>query len=80
LSGFENVNLYNGSLNASLSLLSTGAVGINTGSSATGYPSIAVYSYLYEDEKIVTTIIKEIPEGNPRDLDKPMKPIAPVKP
>lgn len=58
----------------------TGGVGINPGSSATGYPSMAVYSYVYEGKNIVTKEIWRNGEGSPGDLDKPMKPIEPVKP
>ncbi len=58
----------------------TGQVGIGDGSSATGYPSIAVYRYSYEGKNIVTKMITEIPEGSNDELDKPMKRIEHVKP
>jgi hypothetical protein len=58
----------------------TGQVGLNPGSSATGYPSIAVYSYVYEGNNIVTKEIIQIPETSPDALKEPMRPIEPVKP
>jgi RHS repeat-associated protein len=76
------LNLF-GEIKTSLNLAintNTGQVGINPGSSATGFPSIAVYSYVYEGDRIVRTTIREIPEGRPEALKEPMKPIEPVKP
>jgi RHS repeat-associated protein len=72
-----------GEIKFSLNLIvnsNTGQVGIGPGSSATGYPTMAVYSYVFDGKNVVTTTIKEIPEGSPGDLDKPMKAIDPVKP
>jgi RHS repeat-associated protein len=57
----------------------TGQTGIDA-SSATGFPSMAIYSYVYEGKNIVTNEIRLLPEGSPGDLDKPMKPVEPVKP
>jgi hypothetical protein len=64
--GADNVtglNLF-GDIKTSLNLAinsNTGQVGINPGSSATGSLSIAVYSYVYEADKIVTTTIQRSP-------------------
>ncbi|HEX7330070.1 MAG TPA: RHS repeat-associated core domain-containing protein, partial [Pyrinomonadaceae bacterium] len=58
----------------------TGQVGIAEGSSATAYPSIAVYSYVYEGDKIVSQEIWKRSEASPSDLDNPMQPIPEVTP
>ena len=67
-----------GEIKSSLNLVvntNTGQAGIGAGSSVTGFPSFGVYSYVYEGNKIVTTMIREIPEGRPEALKEPMKPI-----
>ncbi len=81
-SGFSGVIDF-GSIRTSLNLTinsNTGQVGLNQDSSATSYPSIAAYSYVYEGKNIVTTMIIEQPEGSPNALKEPMKPLPSVKP
>ena len=46
-------------------------------SETSGYPSFAVYSYHHDGKKIVTRVVREIPEGSPEDLKKPMVPVKP---
>ena len=50
-----------------------GQLSLDKGSKATGYPSFAIYSYVYDGKNIVTTTIKEIPETKPEALKEPMK-------
>jgi RHS repeat-associated protein len=67
-----------GSIRSSLNLsvnANTGQVRLEEGSKATGYPSFAVYSYVYNGKNIVTNTVRQIPEGRPEALTKPMKPI-----
>jgi len=69
-----------GSIRSSLNLsvnANTGQVRIEEGSKATGYPSFAVYSYVYNGKNIVTNTVRQISEGRPEALTKPMKPIQP---
>ena len=54
-------------------------VKIAPGSSATNYPSFGLYSYAYQGKTIVTTVIREIPEGSNTGLGRPI-PIPPSKP
>jgi len=67
-----------GSIRSSLNLsvnANNGKVELDEGSKTTGYPSFAVYSYVYDGKNIVTTKIREVPEGRPDALKEPMKPI-----
>jgi len=57
------------------------AVGLAAGGRRDGYPSFAIYSYEYVNEKLVTTEIYKDNEGKLRDLADPMeRPIPEVKP
>jgi RHS repeat-associated protein len=66
-----------GTIRSSFNLSINSNNGIGTlleGSKASGYPSFAIYTYV-EGKNIVTTPIKEIPEGEPAALKEPMKPV-----
>lgn len=58
----------------------TGQVGLEGSSSATGYPSLAVYRYVTDGKNTVTIKIIEQGEGSPSALKDPMKPLPEVKP
>jgi RHS repeat-associated protein len=58
----------------------TQQVGLEGSSSATGFPSIAAYSYRNDGNKIITTEIWKHPEASLGDIKKPMQPITQVKP
>ena len=60
--------------------MNTGQVGIDPGSSATGYPSMAIYRYSFHGGQLVTKLVGKWEEGSNRELDRPMKPIDHVKP
>jgi len=67
-----------GTIRSSLNLsvnANNGKVEYDEGSKATGYPSLAIYSYVYDGKNIVTNTVKEIPETKPEALKEPMKPI-----
>jgi len=82
--GFASINPIDlGTIRTSINLninSNTGQVGIGPGSEATGYPSIAVYSYVYTNGKLVTTEIIRQGEGSPSALKEPMQPLPEVKP
>ena len=65
-----------GSIRSSLNLsvnANNGQVGLDEGSKTTGYPSFAVYSYVYDGKNIVTKEIFRREEGSPDALKEPMK-------
>lgn len=67
-----------GSIRTSLNLTidsKTNGVALDQNSQASGYPSIAAYSYVYQGKNIVTTEIFKQGEGSPDALKEPMKPI-----
>lgn len=72
-----------GTIRSSLDLTinsNTGQVGLAGSSQASGYPSFAIYSYVYDGKNIRTTEIIKQDEGSPGALREPMKPLPEVKP
>jgi len=74
LADFIDLGTIRSSLNLSMNA-NNGKVELGEGSKTTGYPSFAVYSYVYDGKNIVTKEIFRREEGSPDALKEPMKPI-----
>jgi RHS repeat-associated protein len=75
--GFSNI-IESGTISTSINFeinTKNAGVSIDAGSTASGYPSMAVYSYTYVNGKIVTTEVWKQKEGSPDALKEPMQPI-----
>lgn len=73
LADFVDLGSIRSSLNLSVNA-NNGKVALDEGKT-TGYPSFAVYSYVYDGKNIVTKEIFRREEGSPSALKEPMKPI-----
>jgi RHS repeat-associated protein len=82
VSAFSSVGDF-GSIRTSINLTinsNTGEVKRDQNSQASGYPSIAAYSYVNDGRNIITTTLIKSEEGSPDALKQPMKPLPDPKP